>query len=370
MKRSIFTAQLFLVFVGLFCGCTPSSSSYQFNLEGNVRGIANGNVILMKSSFEQDTLLRASIKDGYFKLKGELPEIGVYSLKINDRRNSFYFDGTRMTLDVDYSGQQEWKLTGSPAEDAKAKFQKEWLKDRISPMVDSLQQAFNALNLQDVDQEEYYDKLSGLLESRDIRYNLVRDFVRKYPDNIFSASLSIEEMGWNYDWGKSLYDLLTPRIQKSALGKQLEEKLLKCESIAIGKDMPEFPVETLDGIQQEFTWENGICVIDFWASWCNPCRREIPFLKRLYDEFHDKGVHFVSVSMDKNPARWQQALKEEKLPWLNVRNMDGFEKRGIRSEFHFNGIPYIVLLDKNGKIAAKDIRLKQLREKIIELLGN
>lgn len=362
--------QLFLIFVGLFCGCTPSSSFYQFHLEGNVRGIANGNVILMKSSFERDTLLRASIKDGYFKLKGELPGIGLYSLKIKDRWNSFYFDGTHMILDADYVGQQEWKLTGAPAEDAKVKFQKEWLKDRISPIEDSLQRAFDALDLQNVDQEEYYDKLSGLLKSRDIRYNLVLDFVKKYPDNIFSASLSIKEMRWDYDLGKNLYDLLTPRVQKSSLGKQLEEKLLKCESTAIGKDMPKFPVEILDGGQQEFTWEKGICVIDFWASWCKPCRREIPYMKRLYDEFHDKGVCFVSVSMDKNPARWQQALEEEKLPWLNVRNMDGFENRGIRSEFHFNGIPYIVLLDKNGKIAAKEIRLKQLREKIIELLGN
>ena len=113
---------------------------------------------------------------------------------------------------------------------------------------------------------------------------------------------------------------------------------------------------------------NIFCRYLFQASWCGPCRQEMKNLREQYAEFKDQGVRFMSISLDDSVEKWKKACEEEQIPWISVRDDNGWSKSEIRKLFGIQAIPFIVLLDKDGNIVAKNIRRNSLREKILELL--
>lgn len=141
------------------------------------------------------------------------------------------------------------------------------------------------------------------------------------------------------------------------------------ERLAEGKVAPEFSYPTPDGKKnlgpQDF--KGKILVLDFWASWCGPCRQEIPHLKEAYKAYHDKGVEFFSVSIDKDGTAWRKAMKEENMPWEQAQAPKA--GKDVMKLYQFSGIPYILVLDKEGKIVAKNLRGKALTDKLEEMLS-
>lgn len=141
------------------------------------------------------------------------------------------------------------------------------------------------------------------------------------------------------------------------------------ERLAEGKIAPEFAYPTPDGKKnlgpQDF--KGKVLVLDFWASWCGPCRAEIPNLKEAYEAYHDKGVAFLSVSIDKDEAAWRKAMEEENMPWSQVQASKA--GKDVMKQYQFSGIPYILLIDKEGRIVAKNLRGKALTDKIEEVLS-
>lgn len=110
-----------------------------------------------------------------------------------------------------------------------------------------------------------------------------------------------------------------------------------------------------------------ITLIDFWASWCGPCRKEIPHVKKYYSEYKDKGIQFVSVSIDAKKDAWTKALKEEQMPWLQGWTPDS--GKAVLNTYQFNGIPFLILLDKKGNIYRKHLRGEKIKEAIEDCLA-
>ena len=141
------------------------------------------------------------------------------------------------------------------------------------------------------------------------------------------------------------------------------------ERLAEGKVAPEFSYPTPDGKKnlgpQDF--KGKILVLDFWASWCGPCRQEIPHLKEAYKAYHDKGVEFFSVSIDKDGTAWRKAMKEENMPWEQAQAPKA--GKDVMKLYQFSGIPYILVLDKEGKIVAKNLLGKALNDTLEEMLS-
>ena len=150
---------------------------------------------------------------------------------------------------------------------------------------------------------------------------------------------------------------------------EMAEAKAQKERLAEGKIAPEFSFPTPDGKKmlgpQDF--KGKILVLDFWASWCGPCRAEIPHLKEAYKEYSNKGVAFFSVSIDKDNAAWRKAMKEENMPWAQVQAPKA--GKDVMKQYQFSGIPYILVLDEEGKIVAKNLRGKALTDKLEELLS-
>ena len=109
-----------------------------------------------------------------------------------------------------------------------------------------------------------------------------------------------------------------------------------------------------------------IVMIDFWASWCGPCRKENPNVINVYKKFHAKGFDIIGVSLDDNAEKWHDAIVKDGLPWHHVSELKGWDSE-VAKVYGVDAIPFTVLLDKEGKILAKGLRSKNLEEKLNEI---
>lgn len=326
------------IWVGIFIFVACSGDSrYSFVLTGNVIGIKYGKAFILEP--ETDSILAmANIEQGRFELEGNFDEPGRFIIRVNQRRVDYLLSGKNMELSMDYYGyNKSTDLKGSPANDVAIRYER-MLREKSA--------------------------------EREERAALTRDFVKKYPNSIFSAYIADKVKAEDYDLGLEMYNLLSDEVKGSSLGKQLKAHVDALEASGYGKPFPEVRVEAEK--EEQFILNNlagTITVVDFWASWCGPCRQEMQYLKKLHEELEGKGVTFVSISMDNQPDKWLKACKEEQIPWLSVRNSEGFDnKQGICKTLGFKAIPFIVVLDREGRIAGKNLRGQKLRERVLELM--
>lgn len=141
-----------------------------------------------------------------------------------------------------------------------------------------------------------------------------------------------------------------------------------CElRMQIGQSIPEFEAYTPKGKKMNVqNFKGKVLVLDFWASWCGPCRQEVPNLKKAYEEFKNKNVEFLSVSVDAKKEDWIRALKEENMPWPQAQAPNG--GRQVMDTYQFSGIPFILVIDQNGYLYRKNVRGQQIQEAIYECL--
>lgn len=180
------------------------------------------------------------------------------------------------------------------------------------------------------------------------------------------------------DESEAYYNSLSDDIQKSTIGESVENYIaqLKSQRIAsglaeVGNKAPEFSAKTPDGKELALSETLGkYTIIDFWASWCRPCRMENPNVVNVYNEYHDKGLNIISVSLDRpgQAERWKNAIEKDEMNWYHVSNLQ-FWQDPIPRSYGVRAIPATFLLDENGVIIAKNLRGSALGAKMKELLG-
>lgn len=175
-------------------------------------------------------------------------------------------------------------------------------------------------------------------------------------------TLSLDEL-------KSIVASLDKSVSNSVYTIDLVEKIAVLEKVAVGKKYTEIVLPSIDGPEMklsDFTGQN-IILVDFWASWCGPCRRENPNVVRLYQDFHAKGFDIVGVSFDTDGKGWRDAVKSDGLVWHHMSDLKGWGSKAAEL-YGVASIPHTVLLDKNGIIIAKNLSSAELRAKLTELL--
>ena len=158
--------------------------------------------------------------------------------------------------------------------------------------------------------------------------------------------------------------------QEIAMKLQQEEASRLAGMLPIGGVAPEIRQQTPDGGTFALSDLRGKYVlVDFWASWCRPCRMENPNVKRVYDMYHKKGFEILGVSLDRDHGAWVQAIKDDGLPWKHVSDL-GFWSNAAAQEYGVSSIPFTVLLDKEGKVLEKGLRAEQLETALARLFGS
>jgi len=139
--------------------------------------------------------------------------------------------------------------------------------------------------------------------------------------------------------------------------------------IPVGSEAPDFSQQSPDGRTIALSSLRGkVVLIDFWASWCKPCRMENPNVKKVYEKYHRKGFEILGVSLDRDMDAWKNAIQQDGLPWLHVSDL-GFWNNAAAQQYGISSIPFTVLVDKDGKVIDKNLRGPALEAKLAEIFG-
>lgn len=195
----------------------------------------------------------------------------------------------------------------------------------------------------------------------------------KQPFFINSLSAIHHSLRWHPDYDLELMEAMVKTISLKypniEMTKQLISKVTSTKKIAIGSLAPIFSAIDGQGKTVDLQRFRGqFTLVDFWASWCGPCRQESPTLVRLYQRFKDKGFIILSVSIDASREKWITASAKDGYTWPNVSELSGYASP-IATLYNVSAIPNSFLLDKEGRIIAKNLRGKNLEIKLIELIG-
>ncbi len=354
---------------------------YEVNIKAE--GIFNGirAHLLTQNQRRQDVHLdTAMIANGTAAFKGKVAGPRIVLLGINGVRGYLQLilepgvtDITVYKDSIQYS-----KIEGGPNNLAHAEYKAKFRKGREA-MSEARRQANIARRDNDLSlYNQYYQEAERIrLELREFNHK----FIKENSDTEF-ALLLLETLliggGQDLEKFQASYDALEAVRNKNTynqnIGGKIKAFMIQLEALAtvdIGKVAPDFRAPTPDGEQLALSDIKGkATIIDFWASWCGPCRRENPNVVRVYEKYHDKGLEIISVSLDRPGQKqaWLDAIEKDRLTWHHVSNLKYFNDP-VAQLYHVNAIPATFILDEEGKIVAKKLRGKALEDQIAQLLN-
>ena len=335
-----------------------------YKVTGTVEGMPDGKAIIATvNGSSLDTLAKADVKNGSFEFTGNVSEpTGAYIMVIGQRGAiPFMLENANITVNA---GQAGLTVTGSEGQ----KIYDQFMAINASAQQEAmkLQQEYQAANgdqakIQAV--QEAYAKLMTDAQAKET------ELIKANPDSYVSTFVIVSSMGqMEYEQLKERYSLLGEKAKASAQGKAIAAQIAKLESTAIGQIAPNFTITTPEGESISlYDIKGKVKLIDFWASWCGPCRGENPHVVEIYKEYHPKGLEIFGVSLDNNKEAWVKAIADDGLVWKHGSDLKGWQSAPAQL-YSVTGIPHTVLLDENNKIIAKNLRGYELKQKIAELL--
>ncbi|WP_115462926.1 TlpA disulfide reductase family protein [Winogradskyella aurantiaca] len=320
-----------------------------------------------------------------FKGEVEYPKIVFLSIDGTVGQLMLFLENTDMSIELDTLNIAKSKISGSQLNEELATFNQEIVELRMSlqPYVVAFRQA-----RRDGDQVKA-DSLQTIMEDISLKsLYFPLEYAKSNPSSYVSMYVVDSQIGsnaqLNYEDYSAAYEALDSSLKSTVVGKRIQKKLdierqkFEREKItSIGATAPEFKGPTPEGGElalSEVYSKGKYTIIDFWAAWCGPCRRENPNVVRIYEKYHDKGLEIIGVSLDGNRNQkdpkdaWIKAIEADRLNWNHVSNLQYFGP--IARQYNVNAIPAMFIVDNTGKIVAKNLRGRALENKIEELLGS
>ena len=373
MKKII----VLLVFAATLLACSNVGKG-EFILNGSIEGVPDGKVVTLEryddslGAIKVDT---AKVKGGKFTFKGKVLEPEMHSLRIENVPSLSYaiIENGEIDIEIVKDSTFKNKISGTYNNDqlfefnqkgvANEKKKKEFGKNFQAKYIQAKNQNDTA-TMKKIQSD--YEKLDKGIKTE------IDEYLKSHPKAFISALL-IKSLFGEYEPNitkiETLYKGLDKTIQDTKVGKSILKNLSDFKTVKVGRRAPEFSAPNPEGKVVALSQSLGkITIVDFWASWCSPCRKENPNMVKLYSEFHDKGLNIIGVSLDKDATKWKEAIANDNLTWTQVSNLKEW-KEPIAIQYGVKEIPSTYVLNQYGIVVAKNLSDDALKAKITELLA-
>lgn len=351
-----------------------------FTINGTVTGFADGTMVYINSADENsDTGLTkidsVAITEGKFTFAGKADEIDMKYLEFGQEQMyylPFIYENGEITVVYDKDKTENTKVTGTESNDSFMTF-----REQTKPVEEKIKR-FEEENNEKMMQARMSGDETVMNELRE-EYMKIADELSEVSKNFvknnknFASLMMLSQLHQNKQITDEelieIYNGMDDSLKVTKVGKDIQELVNNASKLAIGQPAPDFSAPTPEGTEASLKENLGkVTVIDFWAAWCGPCRKENPNVVRIYEKYKDQGLSIIGVSLDRDKDAWLKAIADDGLTWTQISNLAYFSDP-IAKEYNINAIPATFILDADGNIAAKDLRGQELEDKIAELLA-
>ena len=374
-KRYSLTFAIIIMMALIGCESDNSTSKTDYNttVKGTIVGGSGQSLIFeMLHSNGVDQLDTITLNEtGSFEFGADVKGQGFYRISLT--QNNFIVLILSEGENISFSSsaralEQDYTVTGSPESERLQVFNRFVSKLFISSDSLARESKIHQAN-RDVNA---YMAASEFQQSLGLkRDGFIRNFVNENPGSLASLA-AVENLNpdVDYQYYKKVADALKSKIPESPYFQNLNARVVELGKMAVGSVAPDITMATPEGGTLSLSELRGnIVLIDFWASWCRPCRAENPNVVRTYNQYHSKGFDVFSVSLDKSPDAWKRAILQDGLVWPNhVSDLRHWQSAAAKL-YNVKGIPQTYLIDKEGVILAKNLRGPALEQKLAELFG-
>ena len=376
MKKNLFLfAIIFLLHTevsnaGIFNTPVPANPGYTITVK--TQDLQNTYLFLSRRAsgnwINLDSALVSPAATAEFKGTLESPEMLYLRLENSGKEIPFFAENSNIVILPDFGKAENTRVSGSSVHDEYTSY--------LSSLADLNAEKDQAYKLymeanksgDETKKKEAVEKF-GELSSIEMERN--KGFIMANSGSWVSPFIIRSSMSYalSLDELKTLVSILDEKLNASVYVKQLKDHIAILEKVAIGMAFTDFQLPTPEGKELSLSDIAGknYLLIDFWASWCGPCRRENPNVVALYNDFKENGFEILGVSFDTNRENWLKAIEDDKLSWHHVSDLNGWGNAAGKL-YGINSIPHTVLLDPNGVIIEKNLTTDELREKLNKFL--
>jgi peroxiredoxin len=334
-----------------------------FIIKGNIQGASGMAYITYEFNYKDHTD-SAIITNGQFTLNGQLPEPLLCTLRVSNSQQIrlFFAENTTMQATGNVAKLFDIQVGGGKEQEIWNGFntkQREVIGDKI-------------MEVRKRPRDSSSHKLSpaDAAEIDVVKDSVMQSFVKANPNAVATAFIIYQTYIVYPDYKRAgeLYVLLNKKIKDCYYARRTAQNVHATDKTTPGSLAPAFTLPDTTGQMVSLaSFKGQYVLIDFWASWCMPCRKENPYLKKAYNRFHSKGFEIVGVSIDSGKGAWTKAIETDSLPWVHVSDLKAGQGP-VPDAYGVKSIPKNVLVDKSGKVIARNLRgeeLENLLEKIL-----
>lgn len=366
MKRKLLLLSVSILIALL--ACSQNQTGNGFNINGNIKGIGESIVYLKGNTPEGYWVDSVKAEHGEFFFKGYGKEPGLFYLTVKGKKEGFpiILENSQIFIKGVWDSLPEVIISGSKENDLYEKYIQEL--EPINNEMTDLNEIYTVVKPEKGTKifKLLDDKINKLFERE---CNISRQFINNYPKAYVSAAAFDQfYRTMSPDEAQTWFAKIDPRVRSYVIIKDFPEQIKAKRKTELGKPAINFSLPSskgqmvsLSSVQKDYKY----VLIDFWASWCSPCRAENPNIKKAYQMFHDQGFEIVAVSLDDEKAKWSKAIKEDGLPWIHVSDLK--IPNEVAKMYGVEGVPTNFLIGPEGKIVAKSLHGERLIKKLEEV---